>query len=190
MESILIYYLIIWEPLGYVLAFIGTVSEGDASWFIFAFLTGQGFYNLGLMLLCVFGAAIVGDTIFYWLGRKISKKDHRFIRWAEKVAKPFDSHLKNKLTRTLAISKFTYGGHKPILIRVGMIDIPYWHFLKKDIPAILVWELGIGVVGYFSGVAFYALKGYLHYLELGVVLGLILFFIIMKILSKYSEENL
>jgi len=190
MESLLIYYLIIWEPLGYLLSFAGIVVEGDVLWFIFAFLTGQGFYNLGLMLVTVFFGAVAGDTIFYWLGRKISKKNHRFISWAEKVAKPFDSHLKNKLTRTLAISKFTYGGHKPILIRAGMLGIPYWHFFKKDVPAIIVWELTIGSIGYFSGVAFYALKDYLRYLEVGVLLGLILFFVIMKIVSKYSEENL
>ncbi len=190
MESLLVFYLIIWEPLGYVLSFVGALAEGDAFWFIFSFLTGQGFYNLGLMLLVVFLGATIGDSILYWIGRKISGRNHKWIEKAEKVAKPFDNHIKNKLGRSLAISKFTYGVHKPIMIRAGMIDIPYARFLKKDIPAILIWEFIIGTLGYFSGVAFYALKDYLRYLEVGVLLGLILFFVMMKILSKYSEEKL
>ncbi|MBI2120422.1 MAG: hypothetical protein HYT94_02240 [Parcubacteria group bacterium] len=53
-QSLFLYYLTVWKPLGYVLASLGMVFEGDGVLFTVAFLTSEGFFDPGDMLLVVF----------------------------------------------------------------------------------------------------------------------------------------
>ncbi|MFA6476059.1 MAG: VTT domain-containing protein [Candidatus Paceibacterota bacterium] len=189
-ESLFFYYLIIWQPLGYLLGVVGMIIEGDITWFTFAFLTSQGFFNLWLMLLVVFGGIVISDTLFFFVGRTI----HRFPRfvkiWSDKIAQPFDRHIHNRPRQTLLISKFTYAVHKPILVRMGMTDKTYLDFMKQDLPGVFIWILVIGGLGYFSGLSFFLVQQYLRYAEVGLLLGLIIFFIAIKLITKYSIKQL
>lgn len=189
-ESLFFYYLIIWQPLGYLLGVVGMFIEGDVTWFTLSFLISQGFFNLWLMLPIVFLGVFASDTAFFFLGRSI----HRFPRfiktWSDKIAMPFDRHIHNRPFQTLFISKFAYGVHKPILVRMGMIDKTYIEFIKQDIPSIFFWMVAIGVLGYFSGLSFFLVQQYLHYAEVGLLLGLIIFFVAIKLITKYSIKNL
>lgn len=166
------------------------VIEGDVSWFSLAFLTSQGFFNLWLMLAVVFFSIVASDTLFFFIGRGIHRLP-RFVKiWSDKIAKPFDRHIHNRPIETLLISKFTYGVHKPILVRMGMIDKSYLEFIWQDIPAIIIWVIVIGGLGYFSGLSFFLVQQYLHYAELGLLFGLIIFFLVIKLITKYSIKQL
>lgn len=190
MESLLIYYLIIWSPLGYLLAFVGAMFEGDAVWFTFAFLTSQGFFDLLPMLAVVWVGAVSGDLFFYFLGKKLEFLPPRLVAWANHLSHHFDGHIKKRPFRTLLISKFAYGIHRPILMRYGMLKIPLREFIKDDLVSVSFWMIVIGLLGYFSGASFYALKEYIKYVEIGLVFGLFLLFILMKIISHYSLKEI
>lgn len=189
-ESLLFYYLIIWPPLGYVLGALGMFVEGDISWFTLAFLSSQGFFNLELMLLIVFLSVVVSDTAFFFVGRWIKYLPSFVYHWADQISQPFDKHIHNRPLQTLLVSKFAYGIHKPILVRMGMIDKSYWDFMKSDLPSIFTWIAIIGSLGYFSGLSFFLVQKYLHYAEIGLFIGLIVFFIIIKFVTDYSIKKL
>lgn len=189
-ESLLFYYLIIWQPLGYCLGVLGMIIEGDVTWFTLAFLTSQGFFNLWLMLLVIISGIFVADTLFFFVGREIKRLPKFVFLWSDKISKPFDRHIRTRPKPTLLISKFTYGVHKPIIVRMGMIGLPYRDFLKADCWPILAWTATIGALGYFSGLSFFLVKQYLRYAEVGLLAGLILFFIAIKLITRYSIKKL
>ena len=189
-ESLLFYYLIVWQPLGYFLGVVGMLIEGDITWFTLSFLTSQGFFDLKLILPVIFLGVVASDTLFFFIGRWIKYLPGFVFIWSDKISRPFDKHIRNRPLQTLLISKFAYGVHKPILVRMGMIDKSYWEFMKADLPSIIVWQAVIGSLGYFSGISFFLVKQYLHYAEIGLLIGLIFFFVIIKLATDYSLKKL
>jgi len=189
-ESLIFYYLIVWQPLGYLLGVVGAIIEGDITWFTLAFLTGQGFFNLWLMSAVIFASAVVGDTLFFLIGRQIKHLPNFVFLWADKISRPFDRHLNERPWQTILISKFAYGAHKPLLVRMGMTGKSYRDLVRADLPAIVVWQTVIGALGYFSGLSFFLVQRYLRFAEVGLLVGLILFFIIIKIVTNYSLKKL
>ncbi len=189
-ESLIFYYLIIWAPLGYILGALGMLVEGDLIWFTLSFLTSLGFFRLDLILLAVFLGIFINDSLLFLIGRTINRWPQVIRLWAEKIARPFDRHFQARTLQTLLISKFAYGVHKPILIRFGMIGVSYWQFVKADILAIVLWMAVIGSLGYFSGLSFFLVKSYLHYAEVGLLVGLIALVVGLKILTSYSLKKL
>ena len=73
---------------------------------------------------------------------------------------------------------------------MGMIDKSYWDFMKVDLPSIFTWMAIIGVLGYFSGLSFFLVQQYLRYAEAGLLIGLILFFVVIKLATSYSLKKL
>jgi membrane protein DedA with SNARE-associated domain len=189
-ESLFFYYLIIWQPLGYLLGVVGMLIEGDITWFTLAFLTSQGFFNLWLMLPIVFFGMLVSDLSFFFIGRSIEHLPSFIKIWSLKIAEPFDRHIAKRPNQTLIISKFAYAVHKPILVRMGMTNKSYREFIKQDIPAVCIGVVVIGSLGYFSGLSFFLVQQYLRYAEVGLLIGLIIFFVAIKLLTKYSIKKL
>ncbi len=68
MEIFLSHYLGFWLPVGYLVVFLAMMVEGDAALFAAAFLTHQGFFNLGVIIVVVFLGVLIGDLGWYWLG--------------------------------------------------------------------------------------------------------------------------
>ncbi|MFA6254375.1 MAG: VTT domain-containing protein [Candidatus Paceibacterota bacterium] len=189
-ESLVFYYLIVWQPLGYLLGALGMLIEGDITWFTLAFLTSQGFFDLQLMLLVVFGGTVASDTLFFFIGRWIKHLPKFVFVWSDKISRPFDKHINHRPLQTLLISKFTYGVHKPILVRMGMNGRSYWDFMKVDLPSIFTWLAVIGSLGYFSGLSFFIVQRYLRYAEIGLLVGLVVFFVVIKLVTDYSLKKL
>jgi len=189
MESLLFQYLILWKPLGYFLIFLGLALEGDTALFIAAFLTYHGFFDLGKFLLVAFIGAIVGDVFFYWLGHKINNSSSFFNKITSRI-KFADSHLIERLPHTIFISKFVYGIHHLIILRASVLNISLKKIIKHDLLPTLLWILTIGGLGYLFGASFSLIKKSVRFVEIGLLIALIIFFIIEKFVKKRSEKKL
>lgn len=190
LQSLFLDYLILWQPLGYILAFFGMVFEGDGSLFAIAFLTAEGFFDAGDMLIVVFLSVIFGDTLWYFVGRNYIASFPRVTAWINRFAKPFDQHLSERPTRTLLLTKFVYGAHHAVLIRAGMSKMDFRKFIKSDLISIVVWVAVIGGLGYFSSISLSYEKKYLRYAEISLLIALILFFIVEHYIKKFSQKEL
>lgn len=190
LQSLFLSYLTIWKPLGYILAFFGMVFEGDGSLFALAFLTAEGFFDVGDMLIVVFLSVVFGDTLWYWIGRKYIISFPRVVAWVNRFAKSFDRHLLERPTRTLLLTKFVYGAHHAVLIRAGMSKMDFRKFIKSDLVAVVVWIAVIGGLGYFSSVSLAYEKKYLRYAEMSLLVALILFFTAEHYIKKFSQKEL
>lgn len=184
-----LHYLSEYQTLGLIIIFFGMMIEGDILLFTVGFLTHQGYFDIGTMLLIVFFGVIIGDNLWYVLGEVI-KENSVFGRFITRVIKPFDEHLKKRTVWTIFISKFTYGLHRSTLIRAGMLRLPFKKFIEGDISASIVWIFLIGGLGYLSSASFILIKYYLRYTELTLLFGLILFILISHLITHISKKKL
>ncbi len=190
MDSIFFPYINHWPILGYALVFFGMILEGDIFLFAAAFLAHQKFFDIGDLAFFVVTGTLMGDLFWYALGRRIG--DHTnadsgisFVaRWAEKIAAPLDAHLLDRPRRTIFISKFAYGFHHALLVRLGMLRFPWRKLIKLDFIASVLWIFIVGGLGYFSGAAFFASKRYLRFVEAGVLLSLVFFLAVEHFVIK------
>jgi len=190
MESLFTFYLIVWKPLGYLLAFLGSAFEGDLIWFAFSFFTSLGFFEFWPMVVAVFAGAIAGDLFFYFLGTRLEVLPPRFKIKLDELSSSIDSHIKKKPLRTLFLSKFVYGIHRALLVRYGMLKVPISSFLKADCLAVATWMTIVGSIGYFSGASFSLLKQYMKYAEVGLLIGLVLIFILIRWINKKAKKEI
>ncbi len=178
--------------LGYAIIFFGMMVEGDILLFTAGFLTHQGYFDIDIMLLLVFLGTIIGDNIWYVLGELLGEKKSflKVKKFIEKATSPFDEHLKNRTARTIFISKFTYGLCKSILLKAGAMKISFRKFIKADLAATFMWIFLVGGLGYLSSASFLAVRHYLRYTELTLLLGIAIFILISYVVTKISKKEL
>lgn len=187
MESLIFSYLVEWEPFVYPLIFIGMIFEGDLILFSAAFLIYQGILHPAPLIMTVLWGMLLGDNLWYTLGLKFRNRYPSLNAWAEKLVAPLDEELKNRLFRTIFVSKFTYGIRSAIFFRAGTLKIRWRKIEPADILATLVWMLIIGGLGYLAGASFAPFKKYLRFGEIALLLGLIIFFVLEHLLLKKSK---
>jgi membrane protein DedA with SNARE-associated domain len=164
--------------------------EGDATLFSAAFLTREGFFDIGNMLIIAVTSVIIGDTLWYFLGRNYISKFPKIKSWADRFAKPIDRHLMDKPFRTFLLTKFTYGAHHATLIRAGMFRMNFRTFIKNDLMAAALWFPAIWCLGYFGSVSLAYIRRSLRFAEVSLLLGLVLFFVVRRLLKKEVEREL
>lgn len=133
---------------------IGFFLPGDSLLFTAGFLSSTGVFDITLLAIGCFIAAVAGDTGGYYIGHKFGKKLYE--RENSRLFKK--QHL-------LAAQKFyeKHGGKAIILARfmpvirtfapvvAGMADMKYQTFLFFNIFGGLLWAIGITLTGYFLG---------------------------------------
>ena len=188
-RSLILYYLLLYKPLGYILAFFGMIIGGDETVFITAFLARERFLELNLVLLVILVGVFWGDLFWYVLGTRL--KEESFLgRWVIKLTQPFDEHLTNNSFRTIFISKFTYGFNHAVLIRAGMLKVNFRKFLFSNTLSILFWVAIVGGLGYFSSVSLHTLKHYLRYTEIALLSGLVGFALLESLARWMLKKGL
>jgi membrane-associated protein len=144
-------FLIVFAESG---LFFGFFLPGDSLLFTAGLLASQGLLNIWLLVPLLFVAAVLGDAVGYWFGRKVgprifSKKDSVVFN-PEHVKKAhdfFEKHGKKAiiLARFLPIIRtFT-----PIV--AGVAKMEYSVFLAFNLLGGLFWTVGLLLLGYFLG---------------------------------------
>lgn len=190
MEAVALRIFILYPLLGYALAFVAMIVEGDVAIFIAGFLTQFGYFDPIVTFLVLYAGALFGDSLWYLLGVYFKYLPLFLNRWVERIAPPFDDHLINKTFRTIFISKFTYGLHRAFFVRAGMLDLSLKKFSTVDAIASVPWILIVGGLGYISAASSIYLKGYLHAAEILLLIALVLFITFQHYIGKLSKRKL
>ncbi len=192
MENLLLHYLAAWQPIGYVILFVGMMLEGDTVLFIAAYLTHAGYFALVPMLLTALWGMLLGDNLWYSLGLHLRNSEMLdFIsRWAEHLAKPFDGHLRDNTFRTVFISKFTYGFNRAIITRAGMLNLKWKKIEESDILATLLWMAIVAGLGYFSGASLSYFHNYIQLGEFSILAAIVILFVFERVVTQLFKERL
>ncbi|NDF13371.1 MAG: DedA family protein [Proteobacteria bacterium] len=167
--------------------FFGFFFPGDSLLFTAGLLASQGFLPIGWLLVGVAIAAVVGDSVGYWFGKKtgpaiFSREDSLFFhkKHVVRAQKFYEVHGK----KTIILARFVpiVRTFAPILAGVGQMD--YRTFLSFNVIGGLAWSLGLTTLGYFLGSLIPSID---HYLLPIVLLIIAISFI--PIVSEYLRSR-
>lgn len=133
---------------------IGIVVPGEVTMAAGALFAARGQLSLTLVIVLGAVAAIVGESIGYWLGRRYGRSLmrrlpllNRFEHRLEDVEELFERHG----GKAVAVGRFAAGAGVFIPFVAGMGGMRYPRFMLYDVPSIAVWAVGVGVLGYILG---------------------------------------
>jgi len=127
---------------------------GDSLLFIAGALAGTGMLSLPLLILVTASAAILGDTVNFWIGRYagtslVNGRFSAFVKgeWIDKTRLFYEKYG----GATIIIARFVpyVRTFAPFLAGIG--EMHYRSFLLANVVGGLLWTSGLILAGYFIG---------------------------------------
>ena len=135
--------------------FIGLVVPGDFILALGGVYASQGKLNLVLVIVIGTLAAICGESIGFFLGRRYGVRFVRHFplvgRWLSERLHDSEEYFKRHGGITVAIGRYATAAGAFIPFTAGAGKMPYRTFIAFDAPAIVIWATGISIFGYFFG---------------------------------------
>ena len=137
----------------------GTFFEGETIVLVAGFLAHQAVLNPVTVGLCAFAGAVLGDQLWFYLGRRHA--GHALVRRLPRQA-VFEKALGaiERHPRKFILSyRFIYGLRTVSPVALGLSDVPAGLFLILNVAAAAVWAAAFTALGYFCGQAVETLWG-------------------------------
>lgn len=136
--------------------FIGFFLPGDSLIFTAGFLISQQVLHFNIWLLCLilFAAAILGDTVGYEFGRHYGRRLYK--KPDGKIFKKEYLHRAEKFYSEHGRVAIVLARFVPIVrtfapIVAGISKMPYRHFIAFNIIGAAGWTFGVTLAGYYLG---------------------------------------
>jgi len=133
---------------------VGIFLPGDSLLFAAGLLSASGFLSFGPLVVVVVVAAILGDSVGYWFGRRVGprifkREDSRFFK--QEYLKRTEQFYQKYGGRALVLARFVpiVRTLAPILAGVGSMQ--YRRFISYNAVGGLLWGAGMVSLGYFLG---------------------------------------
>lgn len=179
----LIFFLIIFAETGLV---VTPFLPGDSLLFIIGTLAGSNFLNIWLAYLTLLTAAVLGDTVNYWMGhhfgkRVFSKDKSRFFNKAylEKTNRFYQKHG----GKTIILARFIpiIRTFAPFVAGLGKMN--YGTFIFYNIIGAFIWVTSLTFAGYFFGGLPFIKKNF-EYAVFGII-----FISLLPVLFEYLKHK-
>lgn len=134
--------------------FFGFFLPGDSLLFTAGFLASQGFSNIWVLVISLTVAAISGDSVGYWFGRKVgpkifSKDDSIFFN--KKHLLSANEFYNKHGGKTIVIARFIPAVRTFVPIIAGVANMDYKTFISYNVFGGIFWVCGLTLGGYFLG---------------------------------------
>lgn len=149
----------------YVVLLPLTVIEGPIVTIIAGFLSSASHLNLWIAYLIVIVGDLLGDCIFYAIGRWGGGEGIR--RWGKYVGITVDGmtrlekHFERHAGKTLIAAKLTHAIGAIVLAAAGLAKVPIGRFVWYNFLATIPKSLALILVGYYFGRAYVAYNQFL-----------------------------
>lgn len=142
------------QYFGYPAIMIGTFFEGETILVIGGFAAHRGYLYLPLVIVCAFLGSLIGDQLFFFIGRKkgLSYFDKKPVM-KEKINR-LQTMLNKYNTLLIMGFRFLYGLRTIAPFAIGLSSIKVKRFFILNALSALIWSVTIGALGYFFGQAF------------------------------------
>jgi membrane protein DedA with SNARE-associated domain len=169
---------------GYPVLFLGVLLEsagvpvpGEAATLVAGFLAspaGGAHFRLGLVITLAFVAAVLGDNVGFWLGRRLARprlqRGHGFLVLTRQAMRKAEGYFERYGAWTVFMGRFVTGLRVVVALAAGTAGMSWWRFLPANAAGALAWASAVSVLGYFFGRSWEALH---HWLSWGswIMLG-------------------
>jgi membrane-associated protein len=133
---------------------IGFFLPGDSLLFTAGFLSAQGVMDITLLTVGSFIAAVVGDSVGYWIGhrygRKLFQKEDSLL-FQKSHLKAAEAFYEKHGGKTIILARFMPFVRTFAPVVAGIGQMKYSTFLFYNIIGGLLWAVGLTLAGYFFG---------------------------------------
>jgi len=159
---------------GYLAIFIGTFLEGETILALGGFAAHQGLLQLHLVMLSAFCGSLLGDQLFFFIGRIYGNRILK--KWPSWVAKKnrFDRFFKKYETPSILIFRFLYGLRNIAPFAIGMSSVSTPKFVLLNVMGAFIWAIGLGYLGYVFGDGIELFMDTVKHFQLFVFIGIAL----------------
>jgi len=179
MDHWLITIATVYPHLVYLLTIVVACAEGPILSILFGVFLHAGYFNFFLVYAALMIGDLLGDCIWYWVGRRygygfIRRFGRHFSISEEGVKKATDIFHRHK-DWILLISKVTngFGFALVTLMTAGMMRIPFGRYITINLFGQFVWSGLLIALGYFFSAFFWymdAILGRLGAVGAGIVI--------------------
>ena len=174
------------ETYGYLGVLLGTFLEGDIALVLGGLCAHLTDLHLAGVILAAFTGAIIGDQVFYNLGRhKGLQLLNRFPRLKLRTDRVFH-HLRKHGSIIAFAFRFVYGFRILTPLLIGASGVGRGRFTLLNCLGALSWATALGCLGYAMGEALIVimekLKADIKHLLPFILLGLLLLIAIIRLI--------
>jgi membrane-associated protein len=134
--------------------FIGLIVPGDLILALGGVYASQHKMSLWIVVVIGIVAAVTGESIGFWLGRRYGVRLIKRIPLVRRLSTQLEmsqDYFRRHGGKTVAIGRYATAAGAFIPFTAGAARMPYRRFLLFDVPAIAVWATGISIFGYAFG---------------------------------------
>ena len=181
LESLLMTY-------GYPALIIGTFLEGETILILGGVAAKLGYLSLAGVIACGFTGTLLGDQLYFLLGRYKGKSflNRRPVRkmQAQRVFEKLERHP----DLFIIGFRFVYGLRTVTPFAIGVTNISYLRFTLLNIIGAGIWAVAIGLIGFFFGHAVDSLLGDIRHYEIELLAGIIFISMLIWLISHYRRR--
>lgn len=177
----LILFLIIFLETGFV---VTPFLPGDSLIFMAGAFSAQGFFNPLLLFFILSLAAILGDTLNYWIGKHFGNRISNSKWIKQEYIKRTEEFYEKHGGKTIVLARFVpiVRTFAPFVAGIGKMEYP--RFLSFNVVGGIVWTALFTFGGYFFGAIPFIRD------HLGAVTLIIIFGSMIPILIEFIREKL
>jgi len=175
LPSGLVYTVVALLVFGEAAIFLGFVLPGETSVIVGGVVASQGRVNIVALCVLVVVAAIVGDTVGYFVGE----------RWGQRIlqSRPFRKR-QDDLDRAIQGLRvrgpmYVFAARFTAFLRAvmpglaGMSGMQYRRFFVANASGAILWGVAFSLLGYFAGSELTRIEHYSNWFAIGVLVVLL-----------------
>ncbi len=134
--------------------FFGFFLPGDSLLFTAGFLASQGVLDIVPLIVLIVIAAIAGDTVGYWTGRKVgpyifTKPDS--LLFSQRRVQEAKAFFDLRGPSSIILARFIPAVRTFTPIIAGVAGMNYRIFITYNIIGAFIWGAGLPLAGYYLG---------------------------------------
>jgi membrane-associated protein len=150
------------EQYGLIVVFLLIAAEsagvplpGETALVAAGVFAARGHYSIVTVIVVAAAAAIIGDNVGYWLGRKLGRgflQRYAVVkRFSDRVLPRAERFFHKHGGKAIFLARFTAGLRVAGAWIAGFARMPWWRFLLWNAAGGIVWATTVALVAYYFG---------------------------------------
>jgi membrane protein DedA with SNARE-associated domain len=174
---------------GYPVLIIGAFFEGETVMVLAGVAAHMGYLSLDWVIVFGFSGTVLGDQLYFYLGRHHGKTTlAKHPGWQTVANRVFDILHRHQNLLILSF-RFLYGIRTVTPFAIGMSEVSYLRFAILNIIGAAIWATSIALAGYYFGHAVEMVLGDIKKYEVEVMAAIILLAAVIWIIHFYRSRK-